>query len=40
MHHNTFPPIKANPKGFAELVKKQSKGTKVVILKPGDTLDP
>ncbi len=40
MHHNTFPPIKANPRGFAELVKKQSKGTKVVILKPGDTLDP
>jgi L-ascorbate metabolism protein UlaG (beta-lactamase superfamily) len=39
MHYNTFPPIKADPKGFAELVKKQSKGTKVVILKPGDTLD-
>jgi L-ascorbate metabolism protein UlaG (beta-lactamase superfamily) len=39
MHPNTFPPIKANPKGFAELVKKQSEGAKVVILKPGEAFD-
>jgi L-ascorbate metabolism protein UlaG (beta-lactamase superfamily) len=39
MHYNTFPIIKADPKEFAELVKKQSKGTKVVILKPGEAFE-
>jgi L-ascorbate metabolism protein UlaG (beta-lactamase superfamily) len=39
MHFNTFPPIRADPEKFAELVKRQSKGTKVVILKPGESLD-
>jgi hypothetical protein len=29
----------ANPKGFAELVRNQSEGTKVVILKPGEAFD-
>jgi len=39
MHYNTFPAIKADPKEFAELVNKQSKGTKVVILKPGEAFE-
>lgn len=39
MHYNTFPPIKADPKEFATLVKKQSKGAKVVILKPGEAFE-
>lgn len=39
MHYNTFPQIQADPEKFAGLVKEQSSGTKVVILKPGEALD-
>jgi len=39
MHYDTWPVIENDPKKFEYLVKKQTKRTKVVILKPGETLD-
>jgi len=39
MHYDTWPVIENDPKKFEYLVKKQTKKTKVVILKPGETLD-
>ncbi len=39
MHYDTFPTIRANPKEFEKLVKKEARGSKVVILKPGETFD-
>ncbi len=38
MHYNTFPPIRADPARFKELVEKKT-STKVVILKPGEKLE-
>ena len=38
MHYNTWPPIVQDPRVFAKLVQKSSK-TKVVILKPGESLE-
>lgn len=38
MHYNTFPPIRADPALFKELVEKRT-ATKVVILKPGEKLE-
>ena len=37
MHYNTFPPIKADPAKFKEIVEKKT-STKVVILKPGEQI--
>ncbi len=37
MHYNTFPPIKQNPEEFKEKAEKM--GVKVVILKPGESLE-
>ncbi len=37
MHYNTFPPIKADPTKFKEIVEKKT-STKVVILKPGEQI--
>jgi len=39
MHYDTFPTIHADPREFAKLVRQRTKGTKVVILKPGEVLD-
>ncbi|HEX9908283.1 MAG TPA: metal-dependent hydrolase [Thermoplasmata archaeon] len=39
MHYGTWPPIDADPKEFEKLVKKSSKGTKVVIMQPGKSLE-
>ncbi len=38
MHYNTFPPIKADPARFKELVEEKT-NTKIVILKPGEELE-
>ena len=38
MHYGTWPPIEQDPKEFERLVKKSSKA-KVVILKPGESLE-
>ncbi|AEM38807.1 Zn-dependent hydrolase [Pyrolobus fumarii 1A] len=38
MHYNTFPVIQADPEKFRKLVEERVPGTKVVILKPGETL--
>jgi L-ascorbate metabolism protein UlaG (beta-lactamase superfamily) len=37
MHYNTWDPIKQDPKEFEKLVKRKTRGTKVVILNPGQT---
>ena len=37
MHYNTFPPIKQNPEELKEKAEKM--GVKVVILKPGESLE-
>lgn len=37
MHYNTFPPIRADPMEFKKLVESMTP-TKVVVLKPGETL--
>ncbi len=39
MHFNTWDLIRSDPKEFEHLVKKQARGTKVVILKPGESFD-
>lgn len=39
MHFNTFDAIKSDPEEFARLVRGQARGTKVVILKPGETFE-
>ncbi|MGQ9587819.1 MAG: metal-dependent hydrolase [Thermoplasmata archaeon] len=38
MHYGTWPPIAQDPKEFERLVRKSSK-TKVVIMKPGESLE-
>jgi len=38
MHYSTWPPIEQDPKEFERLVKKSSK-TKVVIMRPGESLE-
>lgn len=38
MHYGTWPPIAQDPKEFEKLVRKSSK-TKVVIMKPGESLE-
>lgn len=35
MHYNTFPVIEQDPQIFAELVKRSSPGTEVVMLEVG-----
>jgi len=39
MHYGTWPPIEQDPKEFERLVKKSSPKTRVVILKPGESLE-
>ena len=39
MHYGTWPLIEQDPKEFEKLVKKSSPKTKVVILKPGESLE-
>jgi len=39
MHYNTFDVIAANPEEFAKLVRERNPETRVVILKPGESLD-
>ncbi len=38
MHYNTWPAIEQDPKEFEKLVKKSSKA-KVVVLKPGESME-
>jgi len=39
MHYNTFEAIKQDPMEFAKTVKELSPGTKVVVLKPGESIE-
>jgi L-ascorbate metabolism protein UlaG (beta-lactamase superfamily) len=39
MHYDTFPVIEANPEKFKALVSETSPDTKVIIIKPGDSVD-
>lgn len=39
IHYDTFPPIKADPMKFQEHIDRLGGGTRVEILKPGDTLE-
>lgn len=39
MHYNTFPQIQQDPYQFKELVEKNESGCKVIVLKPGDTVN-
>ena len=39
MHYDTFPVIQANPKKFWQLVTTNVKGTKVQVMKPGESWD-
>jgi L-ascorbate metabolism protein UlaG (beta-lactamase superfamily) len=39
MHFDTFPAIKADPYEFEQLVAKESPGTKVIALAPGESTD-
>lgn len=39
MHYNTFPVIEADPQEFARLVAEKGLGTKVVVLKPGESYE-
>ena len=39
MHYNTFPVIEADPEEFKKLVEKRAPGTKVVVLRPGESVE-
>ena len=39
MHYNTFPVIQADPEEFKKLVEQRAPETKVVILKPGESVE-
>ncbi len=39
MHYDTFPVIKADPEEFKRLVEKRAPSTKVVVLKPGESVE-
>lgn len=39
MHYNTFDAIRKDPNEFVKLVSKRARGTKAVVLKPGETYE-
>ncbi|HDM24282.1 MAG TPA: metal-dependent hydrolase, partial [Candidatus Bathyarchaeota archaeon] len=39
MHYNTFPPIEQDPEEFKRHVKEKAPDVKVVILKPGESVE-
>jgi len=39
MHYNTFPPIEQDPEEFKRHVEEKAPDVKVVILKPGESVE-
>lgn len=39
IHYDTFPEIEANPEKFKHLVSETSPDTKVIIIKPGESIE-